>query len=1137
MKKNRKRWYPEEGIPGKFLRKMKLILFLCWAGMMQVSAMSYAQTGTVSIRVKETALHEIFQLIEAQCGYTFVYNNEQLNGLKPVSIEMTDAKISKVLDECLKGTDLRYELLDQIIVINRRSALPQTALDLQGTVKDKEGNPLPGVSVFIKGTTIGVATDVDGKFKMQLPEMENMVLVFSFTGMKKQEVKYTKQPVLNIVMEEDVAEMEEVVVNGYFTKNKDSFTGNAVVVSKDELAKVSSNNLLSALQVFDPSFRLKDNVDMGSNPNSMPNFRIRGNSGFGAEGLSEANLKNDPNLPTFILDGYEVDVEKIFDLNMDRIESVTILKDASATAIYGSRAANGVVVVTTKAPQEGQLRVSYNLNVAISAPDLSDYHLLNAREKLEAEVAGGLYESEYMDTQQKLRMDYADRLKRVKSGVDTYWLSKPLQTVFNHTHSLYVDGGNESVRFGIELQYANQDGVMKGSLRDRMGAGVSLSYNYKTFLVKNTVTYQRVRTKESPFGNFADFAKQLPYDTYKDENGVYYPTMKSWGRGSESNRVNPMYEPSLHNFDKGASEEFINNLSINWNIIDGLLLKGQLSLTKTMNHSKRFYDPLSKQRANLNQLTLDDKNSSNNLSLGTLYLNNDDSFSLDMNATLSYNKALNGHMINALAGVSVKEDKSKANNATYIGFPSGTLSSPQYAKEMLQKTGFSESTKRLVGFLLSVNYSYQDIYLLDASVRFDGSSTFGSDQRFAPFWSFGLGVNLHKYDFIQSLGFVNQLKVRASYGQIGKANFPAYAARSTYDIVTDEWYKTGISTRLKALGNKNLTWETTNTFDIGAELSLFNDLLYVKGAYYDKRTIDLVNDVTVPTSTGFSSYRDNVGEISNKGYEFDVRVAACQTKDWSVIFNFNLAHNKNRIEKISESLRAYNERVQKMFEENLMYNDPDRALQTQPFLQYVEGGSMNSIFCVRSLGINPADGQEVFVSRNGQLTKVWNASDQVAVGTTEPKAQGTFGFNVAYKQFSLYTSFMYEGGGQRYNQTLVDKVENVNVYTDNVDERVLTNRWTKPGDKAKYKSLVVGRDGVEDTKPTSRFVQDYNMLSWNSFELGYDLPSGITSKLNLGMLRFSFSMNDILHLSTVKQERGTSYPFARTVTFSIKASL
>ena len=559
MKKNRKRWYPEEGIPGKFLRKMKLILFLCWAGMMQVSAMSYAQTGTVSIRVKETALHEIFQLIEAQCGYTFVYNNEQLNGLKPVSIEMTDAKISKVLDECLKGTDLRYELLDQIIVINRRSALPQTALDLQGTVKDKEGNPLPGVSVFIKGTTIGVATDVDGKFKMQLPEMENMVLVFSFTGMKKQEVKYTKQPVLNIVMEEDVAEMEEVVVNGYFTKNKDSFTGNAVVVSKDELAKVSSNNLLSALQVFDPSFRLKDNVDMGSNPNSMPNFRIRGNSGFGAEGLSEANLKNDPNLPTFILDGYEVDVEKIFDLNMDRIESVTILKDASATAIYGSRAANGVVVVTTKAPQEGQLRVSYNLNVAISAPDLSDYHLLNAREKLEAEVAGGLYESEYMDTQQKLRMDYADRLKRVKSGVDTYWLSQPLEVAVGHKHSLYVEGGDKSIRYGIDLNYQANPGVMKKSSRDRFGVGFLLSYNLNNkLLFRNKLTVDKVKSKESPYGSFRDYAAANPYERVHDDEGKLIESYDTHV-ATTARYLNPLYEATLNHKDETAYTSWTDN--------------------------------------------------------------------------------------------------------------------------------------------------------------------------------------------------------------------------------------------------------------------------------------------------------------------------------------------------------------------------------------------------------------------------------------------------------------------------------------------------------------------------------------------------------------------------------------------------
>ena len=264
---------------------------------------------------------------------------------------------------------------------------------------------------------------------------------------------------------------------------------------------------------------------------------------------------------------------------------------------------------------------------------------------------------------------------------------------------------------------------------------------------------------------------------------------------------------------------------------------------------------------------------------------------------------------------------------------------------------------------------------------------------------------------------------------------------------------------------------------------------------------------------------------------------ALNKQNLQLIFNANLAHNKNRIEKISESLRAYNERVQEQFEKSLAWNDPDRALQTQPFLQYVEGGSLNSIWGVRSMGINPADGQEVFVGKNGQLTRAWNASDQVVLGTTEPKVQGSFGFNLVWKQWSLYSTFMYEAGGQQYNQTLVDKVENVNVYTGNVDRRVLTERWKKPGDNAKYKSLVTGRSTVSQTKPTSRFVEDYNMLQWSSMELGYDVSKKLLNKIHLNMLRLTFSLTDIMHLSSVKQERGTSYPFARTVSFSLKLAL
>ena len=661
---------------------MKLFFLLTCCFTLSLSANSLAQQERVSLKMKNVGVEELFDEVQRQTKLYFLFNIEQVKQLGKISLDVNNETVESVLMSVFKNSDLTYVFNGNMIVVRPRDTQENKEIKkivITGKVSDEKKQPLPGVTVQMKGVAIGTATDHDGKYSLTIPNApKKFTLVYSFVGMVTQEVIYAGKDTINVVMKEDVATLEDVVVTGYMNIRNSSFTGNAVTVKKEDLLKVSKTNVIKALQAFDPSFRIKENNRWGSDPNALPEVYIRGESGLGvrqldADALSKSNLKDNPNLPTFIMDGFEVSVSKLYDMDPNRIESITILKDATATALYGSRAANGVVVITTVPPKAGKLNIDYSFVGDITFPDLSDYHLLDAKGKLETERLAGCYDLAVADDgytdQYTLDKEYNEKLANVTKGVDTYWLSKPLQTVFNHTHSLYVDGGNESVRFGIELQYANQDGVMKGSLRDRMGAGVSLSYNYKTFLVKNTVTYQSVRTKESPFGNFADFAKQLPYDTYKDENGVYYPTMKSWGRGSESNRVNPMYEPSLHNFDKGASEEFINNLSINWNIIDGLLLKGQLSLTKTMNHSKRFYDPLSKQRANLNQLTLDDKNSSNNLSLGTLYLNNDDSFSLDMNATLSYNKALNGHMINALAGVSVKEDKSKANNPISASLP------------------------------------------------------------------------------------------------------------------------------------------------------------------------------------------------------------------------------------------------------------------------------------------------------------------------------------------------------------------------------------------------------------------------------------------------------------------------------------
>ena len=1117
MKKNRKRWYPEEGIPGKFLRKMKLILFLCWAGMMQVSAMSYAQTGTVSIRVKETALHEIFQLIEAQCGYTFVYNNEQLNGLKPVSIEMTDAKISKVLDECLKGTDLRYELLDQIIVINRRSALPQTALDLQGTVKDKEGNPLPGVSVFIKGTTIGVATDVDGKFKMQLPEMENMVLVFSFTGMKKQEVKYTKQPVLNIVMEEDVAEMEEVVVNGYFTKNKDSFTGNAVVVSKDELAKVSSNNLLSALQVFDPSFRLKDNVDMGSNPNSMPNFRIRGNSGFGAEGLSEANLKNDPNLPTFILDGYEVDVEKIFDLNMDRIESVTILKDASATAIYGSRAANGVVVVTTVAPKPGELRVTYNFNAGVELPDLSDYNLCNAWEKVEVERLSGKYIAESGDPGMQLEKDiaYNDLVNEVRRGVQTDWLAQPLHNVFNHSHSMNVSGGVESIRYSLDLNYGTHNGAMIDSYRDNVGVGLNLDYRNKSWLqVMNSISFNVTKSQDSPYGNFDTYAKLQPYWAPYSNDGELLETLK------DGKTTNPLYRAEKLGSFSGRSRlnDLTNNFSINIYFTKNFSFKGQLSMTRTDSETKSFSDP--KDPSFKGSPTRE---------RGTLTTSSDKGFTWNTNAMFYFNKGIDKHFINATAGLNVQESHSKTTAIEYRGFQLSNLNSPPYAAEQTRKSAVSSDKSRLLGMLASLNYSYNNVYLLDASFRLDGSSKFGEDKRFAPFWSVGAGVNFHNYSWLKDNWLVSLLRVRGTYGVTGNVNFPAYAAISTYKT-SDKWYYDTPSNTLIALGNPKLTWEKTYTLDVGINLGLFHDRLVVEGNYYRKETKNQLEQLSVRTSSGFSTYYTNAGSILNKGFEIKLNTTVFQNDNWTVAVNATLASNKNEITKLGQEAERYNKNIQDFHNGKNQGQGGDYSdLLYIPLTQYYVGASTTAIYAVPSYGIDPSNGKELFRKRNGQSTYVWNAADEVVVGDKSPDAQGSFGINVAWKGFYLNTTFLYQWGAQDYNETIKNKVEEADIDGSNVDRRVLTQRWQNPGDIAPFFDLK----NKQKTQPTSRFVQDNNYLAFSSISCGYDFNRDLIRKMRLTSLGLRFNMNDVCRWSNIKQERGTSYPYAKNYSFTL----
>jgi TonB-linked SusC/RagA family outer membrane protein len=1096
----------------------------------------------VSLDLKRSDVGTLFREIRRQTGLRFVYNEQHARLLPRFDLKRENASVAAVLDDVFGSSDLQWHREDDVIFVTPRPQVrPQaTAMSLEwvaGHVRDESGSPLPGVNIQIASTQVGHTTDADGNFQFAVPVLDTVTLIFSYVGMATQRVllKQLKEGethrTLNIVMREEQVTLEDVVVTGYANIRKSSFTGTATRITREELQKISTGNVLQSLQVFDPSLRTVRNNEMGSDPNTLPEFNIRGAAGVGIPELdrvqsttvSQFALKNNPNLPVFILDGYEVSTEKIYDMDPHRIESITILKDAAATAMYGSRAANGVIVIETVAPRAGQLRVTYNATGTLTAPDLSSYNMMNAREKLEVEVAAGLLTEGSYYYQQSLR-EYRAKLGAIERGVDTYWLSQPLRTQVNHRHSLYVEGGAESVRFGLGMNYDGERGVMKSSYRDRMSADLRVDYRLKGIQITDNATFVRMKSQQSPYGLFSTYARMSqyvpPYDleTGEIERAIYM---------GNTEYQNPLFDVQKHNFNRGSYYQFANSLSVNAFFLDHFQLKFQFAATYTDNLGEEFIDPSATKFASSMSYTPFNK--------GELFMNESKTIDWNMNLMLMYNQSISDHNLNLNLVLNANENSDKSSHFIYCGFPSGQLHDAMYASGLREDSPtFSDDNSRLIGGFLLGNYTYKDTYLLDISARTDGSSKFGNKQRFATFWSFGAGINLHKYAFMKGHPAISNARVKANYGQTGRISFEPYAARDTYRLMMDDWYTTGMGGVLLGMGNDQLNWDNVNTLNLGLDLTLWKRLT-LNFSWYDKRTRDMVTSVTIPSSSGFISYTDNMGEVSNKGYEFMLNLSVLQGKDWNVNVAANGAHNKNKIVKISESLKAYNDRVDRYYdeyEENYvsLYANEKYA---RPIRKYEEGGSEYAIFGMKSLGISPENGAELFMKRDGTVTYDWDASEQVIIGNMEPALQGSFSLNARYKGFLLYSTFMYEFGGDLYNSTLVSNVESVDIMNNNVDRRVKLMRWQKPGDLAPLKSLA---DRYAFTLPTSRFVQKNNTLTFNSLSLGYDMDQNLIKRLGLSMLRLQFTMNEIAVFSTIHQERGTTYPFARKFGFSLNAS-
>lgn len=998
--------------------------------------------------------------------------------------------------------------------------LPPHGNYVYGRVIEKlSKEPMVGVTIRLDGHSTGVITDINGCYVLTLPEKGGLV-IYSYIGFETRKIKVTSRQKVDVQMVEATESIQEVIVTGYNSIQKESFTGNTTKIEKEDLLKVNPNNLISAIQTFDPSFRIQENLAAGSDPNSLPQFVLRGQTGIGETTLGQTStssisrevLSGNSNLPIFILDGFEVDVEKIYDLDMNSIHSINILKDAAATAMYGSRAANGVIVIERRAPEAGKFRVQYSGVLSAELPDLSSYNLVNAREKLETERLAGLYDSNTPEIDPYTN-GYYQRLNNVLTGVDTYWLSQGLRTALNHKHSVFIDGGENDVRWGVELGFRGTEGVMKHSSRKNANAAFYVDYRIGGLQIKNKVTYTYNKSTDVPFNSFSDYSHLLPYMRLYDENGDYVRRLEKFD-GASGTQVNPLYEINFYNsFDHSGYDEVTDDLSLNWRITDGLRLRGQFSVLMRNSTGDLYKDPAS---------------ASYSASTGNINGEKTESTQkrtvIDGSLSLMYNNTFKGHNLNICLSSNMRQTQSTASETRYRGFPGGDLVSSNYAAEVYGKPSSSDNTTRLVGALLTSNYTYNNIYLADLTGRIDGSSEFGSDKRWSMFWSTGAGINIHNYDFMKSNELFSMLKFRVSYGLTGKTNFSLYSAKDMYQLQTDSWYPTGYGVFLYQMGNPNLKWERKYTLDYGVEIGLWHDKIYLKASAYDERTIDLITDYTIPSSTGFTSYKENMGKVKNTGVELELRARLYSDRNWLFQLYGSFARNKNTIIEISQAMRDYNKRVEELFSGYNPESSSD-SKYAKTYLKYYEGASLTSIYGMKSLGISPTNGKEIYLRRNGDVTDVWSADEWTIIGDTAPKGQGSFGYTLSYKQLSMFASFLYTFGGDAYNNTLVSYVENADIKNDNVDKRVLLDRWQKPGDITTMKDI---RDRNVTTGASSRFVQKNNTLQWSSLTMSYNFRPEQLKKLHLSGLRLSFTMNDLFYWSTIHQERGLDYPYSRS---------
>ncbi|QNL49281.1 TonB-dependent receptor [Olivibacter sp. SDN3] len=1027
-----------------YLYFSRTFLILCLFLHVELHAISLFAQHKLTIKGEGMTFNQLFQSIKKQTGLTVFYGNQLLDDNEKITVNYRNASLEEVLEPLLKQKGIGYEIRrDKVIVLRpaRKKNVTEQISDRQsavtGRVVDELGEALPGVSVAVKGSPgTGTVTDQQGNYSLKASS--TAILVFTYTGYGKQEISLDNRSVLEVTLLPEEAALDEVVVVGYGTVRKGDLTGSVSSVKSDDITALPSINAMQSLTGRSAGVQV---IQGSGAPGSGINVRIRGgNSLLGS------------NEPLYVVDGFAISGSPTI-LDPADIESMEVLKDASATAIYGSRGANGVVIITTKSGKQDVNQVSFNSYVGFQNV-IKKLDMLNARQfaELANERASNDGVSPYFS---------ADEVAGFGEGTD--WQDAIFRTAPIQNHSLNVAGGNERTRYSVSGSYFGQDGIVinsgykRGSIRSNLEQQVSEKFkvNLSTILSR-TINNALTNDNQSRGSGVVSAALVAPptIPVY-DENGNYSNVVPySFSSNAAENPVALAYE----RLNRTTGSGVLSNLALSYTFIEGLTLRVSAGIDYA--NSKRDY-----YSSRLIRST-PAGNATTEYSTRTNFLNEN---------ILNYNKSFGEHQLDLTGGITYQSEVTQGNIQSASGFTTDVLKNNNLqAATVIGTPEASVNEWKLLSGLLRANYTLQDRYLFTASIRADGSSRFGTTNQWGYFPSAAFAWRVNQEDFLKDVNSISNLKFRASWGQSGNTAIDPYGSLnvlSGFNIILGDNLYTGFAPQ-DIRPNPDLKWETTTQTNIGFDLGVWNERLRLTADYYIKNTRDLLASVPQPTSTGYLSQYQNIGSIRNQGLEIELGADIFRGNfRWDA--SFNMAANRNKVLELANHADVFGQSL-------------SIPLSVSPNLVR-EGHPVGVFFGFLEDGLN-SEGRIQYRDLDGN--GVINNLDRTIIGNPNPDFIFGFNNNFSYKNFTLNVFLQGVQGLDIFNFNLSN---HANAFNFGENQTVASlDRWTADNQNSTAANPMVSVGS--SFRESDRFIENGSFIRLKNIRLGYDLP---VSNLNL----------------------------------------